>query len=562
MTWRRAELVLGAFALGLLNAASFAPWSHWTVSLIALTGLFWLMHIARSRGAVWRMQAGLGFVFGLGWFAAGLSWLFISMHFYGGMPAPLAALALILFAAYLSVYPMLASAIAWRWCADRGPLRLALGTAGAWTLAELARGWVFTGFPWLALGYAQIDGPLTGLAPVAGVFALGAVAVGVASLFASAITGIGRDRTSPGSRPIRSDATRPERTLAERTPTERTTTERNTTERARHEALRAAAAALGLLLAPLALPASDAWTSPSGPVLRVRLLQGNVAQDMKFRPDRTLAAMQAYVGLIEAGDAALTILPETAWTIPFERTPPELVQRLDAHVGAGHAVAIGLPAFTLDTRRGLRDDWRLTNSVLLLEPGGAANRYATAPRYDKQHLVPFGEFIPWGFAWFVNLMQIPMGDFGRGAPIQPAFAVGGQRVAFNICYEDLFGEEIRAVLLSEPGASILANVSNIAWFGRSHALPQHLQIARMRSLETGRPMLRSTNTGTTAAIDAAGKVTAQLEPYTMGALNVSVQGTSGLTPFARLGNSAILLLALACLALALFAPWRRGPSSE
>ena len=117
------------------------------------------------------------------------------------------------------------------------------------------------------------------------------------------------------------------------------------------------------------------------------------------------------------------------------------------------------------------------------------------------------------------------------------------------------------MLLSEQGASILANVSNIAWFGRSHALPQHPQIARMRSLETGRPMLRSTNTGTTAAIDAAGKVTAQLEPYTVGALDVSVQGTSGLTPFTRLGNAPILLLALLCLALALFAPWRSVPSS-
>jgi hypothetical protein len=139
-------------------------------------------------------------------------------------------------------------------------------------------------------------------------------------------------------------------------------------------------AALGLLLVPLALPASDAWTRPSGPTLSVRLLQGNVPQDMKFRPDRTLAAMQAYVGLIEAGDAALTILPETAWTIPFERTPPELAQRLDAHVGTGRAVAIGLPAFTLDNRRGLRDDWRLTNSVLLLEPGGAADRYGAGDR--------------------------------------------------------------------------------------------------------------------------------------------------------------------------------------
>ena len=541
MTRRRAELVLGAFALGLLNAASYSPWSHWALSLIALTGLFCLMHIARSRSASTVMQAALAFAFGMGWLGAGLSWLFISMHDYGGMPAPLAALALILFAAYLSIYPTLASAIAWRWCADRGPLRLALGLAGAWTLAELARGWLFTGFPWLALGYAQIDGPLTGLAPLAGVFALGGVATGVASLCASAIAIISRHRAATGSRPIS-----PERARPDRTP---------------RDALITAATAIGLLLAPLALPSSDDWTSPSGPVLSVRLLQGNVPQDMKFRPERTLAAMQSYVGLVESGDAALTILPETAWTIPFERTPPALAQRLDAHVGKGHAVAIGLPAFTLEQKRELRDDWRLTNSVLLLQPGGATDRYASAPRYDKQHLVPFGEFIPWGFAWFVNLMQIPMGDFGRGAPIQPPFAVGGQRIAFNICYEDLFGEEIRAVLLEKTGASILANVSNMAWFGRSHALPQHLQIARMRSLETGRPMLRATNTGMTAAIDAGGKVTAQLEPYTVGALDVSVQGTSGLTPFTRLGNLPILLTAIAALALALIAPRRIGPSS-
>jgi apolipoprotein N-acyltransferase len=541
MARRRAELVLGAFALGLLNAASYSPWPHWALSLIALTGLFGLMHIARSRGASTMLQAALAFAFGMGWLSAGLSWLFISMHDYGGMPAPLAALALILFAAYLSVYPTLASAIAWRWCAARGPLRLALGMAGAWTLAELARGWMFTGFPWLALGYAQIDGPLTGLAPVAGVFALGGVAVGVASLCASAIAIISRHHAATGSRAIR--------------------LERARSDRIPRAALMTAATALGLLLAPLALPSSDDWTNPSGPALSVRLLQGNVPQDMKFRPERTLAAIQSYIELVESGDAVLTILPETAWTIPFERTPPALAQRLDAHVGKGHAVAIGLPAFTPAQKRGLRDDWRLTNSVLLLQPGGAADRYASAPRYDKHHLVPFGEFIPWGFAWFVNLMQIPMGDFGRGAPVQPAFAVGGQRIAFNICYEDLFGEEIRAVLLEGTGASILANVSNIAWFGRSHALPQHLQIARMRSLETGRPMLRATNTGMTAAIDAGGKVTAQLEPYAVGALDVSVQGTSGLTPFTRLGNLPILLTAIAALALALIAPRRSGPSS-
>jgi apolipoprotein N-acyltransferase len=167
--------------------------------------------------------------------------------------------------------------------------------------------------------------------------------------------------------------------------------------------------------------------------------------------------------------------------------------------------------------------------------------------YDKRHLVPFGEFVPWGFRWFVQMMHIPLGDFGRGANTQRPFAVGGQRVAFNICYEDLFGEEIIDAIRGASGATILANVSNIGWFGRSHALPQHLQISRMRALETGRPMLRATNTGMTALIDAQGRVVAALPPHEAGLLDVQVQGTEGLTPYVRTGNLGVLVVALAAL---------------
>ena len=146
-------------------------------------------------------------------------------------------------------------------------------------------------------------------------------------------------------------------------------------------------------------------------------------------------------------------------------------------------------------------------------------------------------------------MNIPLGEFGRGAPVQPAFAVGDQRFAFNVCYEDLFGEEIIRVLRASPGASVMVNVSNIAWFGDSQALPQHLAIARMRTLETGRPMLRATNTGVTASIDHRGRVLALLPNYSEGVLDVMVQGTSGLTPYARFGNLPALAL-FATLALA------------
>jgi apolipoprotein N-acyltransferase len=498
---------LAALALGLLNAAGFAPWHHWTVSLGALLGLFVLMRTAAARGASPLAQAGLAGAFGMGWFGAGLSWLFVSMHFYGGMPAVMAGAAVVLFAAYLSLYPAAASWLAWRVAGRRGPFALAAALAGAWTLAEVARGWVFTGFPWLALGYAQIDGPLGRLAPLAGVYAIGLAAVAVAALLAGTWPVAGGTVRAPAS-------------------------------------WRPAFLAAALLAGTLGIPRGG-WTQPEGPPLAVRLVQGNVEQDMKFRADRIVAAMQDYAARFEAGSATLTILPETAWTVPWGRTPEPIARGILAHVARGHAIAIGMPALVGPDERG---EPRLANSVLVLTPEHVADPRVPAPRYDKHHLVPFGEFVPWGFGWFVRMMHIPLGDFARGAPVQPPFAIGGQRIAFNICYEDLFGEEIRRSLLGENGATVLANVSNIAWFGRSHALPQHLQIARMRSLETGRPMLRATNTGVTAAIDDRGRVLAQLSPHTAGVLEVSVQGTTGLTPFARAGNLPAVLAALLALA--------------
>jgi apolipoprotein N-acyltransferase len=172
--------------------------------------------------------------------------------------------------------------------------------------------------------------------------------------------------------------------------------------------------------------------------------------------------------------------------------------------------------------------------------------------------VPFGEFVPWGFRWFVNLMNIPLGDFARGAPVQRPFLVNNQPIAVDICYEDIFGEEIaRTIRESDTPAGVLVNSTNLAWFGDTIALDQHLQIARMRSLETGRPMLRATNTGTTAAIDAHGNVIGRLPPYTAGSLDVTVQGTSGNTPYVTSGNNTVLAVALLLLAFGFaFSPGR------
>lgn len=490
-----------AFALGLAFAASVAPLSHWAANLAVLAALVALLDACAARGASPRGLAGLGFAFGLGGFGAGLAWLYVSMHDYGGMPAPMAAAAVVLFAAYLALYPAAALGVWARWAAPRARGPRALALAGAWTAGELARGWVFTGFPWLALGYAQIDGPLDRIAPLAGVFGVSAGALLAAALLAAAI--------GPG------------------------------TARARW----LAATGLVVMLGTASLLPRAPGVRPAGPPLAVRLIQGNVAQDMKFRPDRTLAAMQDYARRFVEGRATLTLLPETAWTVPWERTPAPVAAALAAHVARGHALAVGLP--TVLPPRSPGGEPRLANSVLMLRAGVPIDPSDAGQRYDKHHLVPFGEFVPPGLRWFVDRMTIPLGDFARGAPVQPAFEVGGQRVAFNICYEDLFGEEIRRALPGPDGATVLANVSNLAWFGNSHALPQHLAISRMRSLETGRPMLRATNTGVTAAIDGEGRVLARLPVGVAGELDVVVQGTNGLTPFARLGHGPLVALALA-----------------
>ena len=505
---------LVALAAGVVHAASFAPVDAWWLQLAALAVLAALvMQRAASDAAPDKLlrAAGPGLAFGLGWFVTGLAWLYISMHRYGGMPAPVAALAVLLFAGYLAVFVASVTALAQRAAAamlrGRRPLSplvvIATGAlfAGTWGLAEIARGYLFTGFPWLAIGYAHIDGPLAALAPLVGVY-------GISALAALSAFGLGGAWVARGSAP-------------------------------------ALVTALVLALAPLAggwAVRSLEWSNPAGRTIAVRLVQGNVPQELKFDPARSLSAMQAYVAEVLRAGSDLTVLPETAWTIPWSATPVPLRDTVLAHLARNDGVlAIGMPLpQQADAPHGSAA--RITNSVAVIDGRGVI-----VSRYDKRHLVPFGEFIPRGFGWFVAMMQIPLGEFGRGAREQPSLVIDGQRVAFNICYEDLFGEELAVQV--RGGATILVNLSNIAWFGASHALPQHLQIARMRARELARPMLRSTNTGVTAAIDARGRVIDALPTQASGVLAVSLRGSEGLTPYARHGNALPLALSLA-LALA------------
>lgn len=509
--------LLGFGAAGLAQALSMASPAGgkplWWLQLLSLGALVWLLDGLRAQGAGWR-RAGLhGWLFSTAWLTGSFWWLFISMHTYGGLPAPLAAIAVLALAAALGLYYAAAAA----WFVVRGPKGRVTGAlvfAALWTLAELVRGSWFTGFPWGAGGYAHVEGPFAALAPWVGVYGIGAAAALVVALVAL-------------HRPVR---------LADAVP---------------GVALLALVFAVPHLVPPLRDEVRGAGGATGS--LNVALLQGNIPQDEKFIPGGGIeTALRWYGEQLRDAKASLVVTPETALPLLPQQLPPGYLDAIRARYSQGSQAAIvGLPM------TGLGGPGTYSNSVLGFQPG-ASQVY----QYSKHHLVPFGEFIPTGFRWFIQMMNIPLGDFSRGGLAQAPFVWQGQRIAPNICYEDLFGDEIGANFRDEASApTILLNVSNIAWFGDSVAIDEHLSISRMRALEFARPMVRSTNTGATVVIDAEGRVTHELPRLTRGVLEASVEGRRGLTPYARwvapFGLWPLWILAMGIVAAA-FLLRRRG----
>jgi apolipoprotein N-acyltransferase len=491
--------ILAALVLGAAQTLAYVHTGAWWLQLACIGLLAWRASL-QSPG----LAALIGAAYGTAWVAAGTWWLFISMHRYGGLPAWMAVAAVLALAALLVLSLAAALAAFARWRSGR-PLADAALFAAVWLLAELARGVLFTGFPWVAAGYAHVDGPLAAWAPWIGVYGIGAVAA-----FAAALAALQPDRS-------------------------------------RASLLRGVALPALLLAVPALVGAPD-FTRPTGQ-LSVTLLQGNIPQDEKFEITHQAAALEWHVGALAQARSDLVVAPETA--IPFlpQQMPEGLWDSLQLRFGQGETAAlIGVPLG--DERAGY------TNSAAGFAPGQPPYRY------DKQHLVPFGEFIPAMFRWFTDLMHIPLGDFNRGPLVAPSFVVRGERIGPNICYEDLFGEEL-AARFGDPAAAptILANLSNIGWFGQTIAVDQHLHISRLRSLELQRPMIRATNTGATVVIDHRGQVTHGLPPHTRGVLEATVQGRQGNTPFATwaaaFGLWPPFLLALAVVGWA--ARRRAGP---
>ena len=487
--------VLLAAALGAAQTAPFVHTAWWPLQMLCITLL-----AQRVLAASVRRAAALGWAFGTAWLVAGVWWMFISLHRYGNLPAWMAALAVLALSLALSLYVALAMAAVARW--RSGSLwRDTLCFGAAWLLAELARTWLFTGFPWLASGYAHVDSPLAVLAPWLGVLGIGAVLATLAALWAHALT---------------------------------------------HRAAAAVSIAMVALLGWVGPPSH----SEPAATLSVSLLQTNVPQDEKFVVEQLPHTLRALATDLASARGQLVIAPETA--VPL--LPSQLDEVAPGYMAAlaerfrtpARAAMIGVPLGDYD--RGY------SNSVIGLT---GANAVATPYRYDKQHLVPFGEFIPTGFRWFTTLLNIPLGDFMRGASNPPSFAFAGERIAPNICYEDLYGDELALRFADDTSApTMFANLSNIGWFGDTIAIAQHLNISRLRALEFQRPMLRATNTGATAIIDHRGQVVASLAPFARGVLDGQVQGRTGITPYAwwaaRAGLWPYLVLGvLGCLCSAL-----------
>lgn len=470
-----------AITAGLLQAASLAaPWDqqpHGGLQLLALGVLAALLQSCTRA----RQGAMLAWLFSTSWLCGTFWWMYVAMHTYAGLSSVLSAFAVFCLAAVLSIYYALSAAVfvALR---PRHPGGAAVLFAALWLFAELARGVWFTGFGWGAIGYAHIDGLARSSRYVG--------AYGVAFLVALIVGLVVFWLAQPGRR--------------------------------RQVWLPVAAVALAALM--VWLPGSH---SRSVGNLQVALLQGNIAQDVKFQPGTGVAdALRWYGEQLSAASAPLVVAPETAIPLMPQDLPPGYWHEVRSlFERRQQAVLFGIP---LPGANG-----GYTNSVVGFKPGAPLSADHPPYRYDKHHLVPFGEFIPPLFRWFTNMMNIPLGDFDRGPVGQPSFAWLGQRLAPNICYEDLFGEELAqrfTVLAQAP--TIFVNVSNIGWFGNTVAIDQHLNISRMRALEFERPFIRATNTGDTVIIDHEARVTHALPRHTRGVLLGEVQGRSGITPYA------------------------------
>jgi apolipoprotein N-acyltransferase len=488
--------LIAAFAAGAVLNLAFAPFAWWPIAVLAPAGLFALIRGLPPRRAGWT-----GAAFGAGLFGFGTYWLYTCLHVFGLVPV---WLTLVLQAALIGLMASYSAALCFlanRFWLKPGATRAWLVLPVLWVLFEWLRGWILSGFPWLSLGYAMIDSPLKGWAPIFGVYGV---------TWATAIIAVALNMLlMPG------------------VPTARR--------------LYAAGGVAGLLLVPALLGRYD-WTHATGPSLAVAAVQGAVSQDQKWQAKNLRETMTRYSELTaQAWGARLIVWPEAA--IPVLAGDLQDYLRLLQEQGRAHGAdfAIGLVNYSPETRQ-------YHNGILVMTDSGKGGGW-----YYKRHLVPFGEYFPvpaFVRSW-MRLMSLPYDDITPGSDHQPILTAAGQRLGLTICYEDAFGSQQLGTLRD---ATLLINVTNNAWYGDSTAPHQHLQIARMRALEAGRYLVRAANDGITAVIDPHGDIVTRLPQFQKAVLRADVVPMIGLTPYARMGNYPVIIGAGLLLALAL---WRR-----
>lgn len=476
---------LSALLFGAVCVFGFAPFYLFPVPIFALAGLFYLWQKTKDA----KSAAKLGFIFGLAYFIAGIYWIYISLHDVGGMPFWMAGFATFCLCAFLALFPAAVG-----YLSKRSPSVL-IAAPLLWVVSEWVRDWIFTGFPWLAVGYSQAPfSPLAAIAPVLGVFGISMAVTASASLVLLAF----------------------------------------------NQAYRRLAfmSLIGLYLVSGALNLVS-WVAPQGKPISVSLLQGNIPQDLKWTREIIVQTINQYAQMTAQTKSDLVVLPETALPVAIDTQQTNLKQDQVLapffEIAANHHQSI-----LVGTVESEQENYY--NSVLGINENNIQS-------YRKSHLVPFGEFIPFKnlIGWvYRDWLKMPLSDLSRGSKLQQPMTLANQKIALNICYEDVFGEEIIRQL---PQATMLVNVSNDAWYGHSIAAYQHLQFSQMRSLETGRMMLRATNTGATAIIGHHGELIATLPHFTTAILNGTVQGYTGTTPYVRWDNWLIISLLLIALIL-------------
>jgi len=469
--------------LGASSVFAFAPFDLWPVIFISLGGLALSLYHATPRQALLR-----GWLFGLGYFLAGINWTYVSIHVFGHAPVSMAVILTVLLSAAMALYPALASWLACKMTRQH-KTALALALPATWALSEWLRGTLFTGFPWLASGYSQLESPLAGFAPILGVYGLGALIMLSASTIVVGWFLGTRQRITAGC------------------------------------------ALLIVWLGGAALQQID-WSQPSGETFSVALVQGNISQDNKWQKSWRKPTLDRYQQLTRAhwDEVDVVIWPEVAIPGPYTFFDDFFTTMADGAKRSNTTVLTGVMRHN--------PSGQYSNAIVQL---GQPPTF-----YRKQHLVPFGEYFPvpdFVRNW-LKAMQLPYSDIQPGTPDQPLLTIGNIPIGASICYEDVFGEEIMQTL---PTAQVLVNITNDAWFGDSLAPHQHLQIARMRALEASRYLLRVNNTGHSAIISPKGQLHNSLPAFKTQVLRGTAQPHTGATPYSRWTNWPVVLFALSIL---------------